>query len=418
MTTGTASPDASRRPRAREAGITLGRLPCGPSNAITDVPGVQVGHVTIIRGGWPSGSAAGTPAASPGGPVVRTGVTAVLPHPGNVYLHRPRAGHFVFNGYGKTTGLVQLGELGVLETPILLTNTLSVWTAADALVTHSLEQSPEIGRSGGTVNPVVGECADSYLNDIRGRHVTEEDCLEAIRRAAPGPVPEGNVGAGTGMSSLGFKGGVGTASRVVTFGGGGPAPEPNQSATFTVGCLVVSNFGRLGDFRLDGVPVGPELEAAGWPWVKGPPSTVEEERVLAEPPGGSIMIILATDAPLTSRQLTRIARRATLGLARTGSVGAHGSGDFVLAFSVADLEPAYPERPVLVRHSLAEDDRHFGPLFQAAAEATEEAIINALFAAETMTGRDGHVREALPIQEVLEILRRHGRPGSRPCNTL
>ncbi len=412
-------------------GLELGCLPCGPVNAITDVPGVAVGHVTLIRGeqvAKPPGEAPKPVDARPktpgGGPcptIVRTGVTAIVPHPGNVYRARARATHFVFNGYGKSVGLAQLAELGVLETPILLTNTLSVWTAANALVTYSIARNPEIGREldaglgrepAGTVNPVVGECSDGYLNDIQGRHVTEADCLEALDRASSGPVAEGNVGAGAGMSCLGFKGGIGTSSRVVTFAVGagratGRSARRAASARFTLGCLVLSNFGRLSDFRLDGVPVGRELQAAGWPLPPGPPATAEEER---DPlPGGSIMIILATDAPLTSRQLTRIARRATLGLARTGSVGAHGSGDFVLAFSTADLEPAYPSGPVLDRRALAEDDRHFGPLFQAAAEATEEAICNAVFAAETMTGRDGHERQALPIQEVLGILRKHGR---------
>ncbi len=395
-------PTSTSRPRAREVGLIIGRLLPGPRNAITDVPGVSVGHVTLVRG------EAGGP-----GPVVRTGVTAVRPHPGNLYQRRVRAGHFVFNGYGKTTGLVQLGELGVLETPILLTNTLSVWTAAGALVSAALAANPEIGRSGGTVNPVVGECADSYLNDLRGRHVTEADCLEALERAVGGPVTEGNVGAGTGMCCLGFKGGVGTASRLVSF--------PTSTDGFIVGGLVVSNFGRLADLRLDGVPVGLELEAAGWGRRPGPAATADEQapgRRLdrgepgegpAEPPGGSIMIVLATDAPLTSRQLTRLSRRAALGLARVGSSGAHGSGDFVLAFSVADPEPAFPGTPVLTRRVLAEDDRHFGPLFQAAVEVTEEAIVNSLFAAETMTGREGHIRHALPISETLDILRRHGR---------
>jgi len=336
--------------------------------------------VTLTRG-----EASPDPRAAAAFPVVRTGVTAVVPHPGNLYRERPRAASFVFNGYGKSLGLVQLGELGVLETPILLTNTLSVFTAANALVTRALAENPDIGLTAGTVNPVVGECSDAYLNDIRGRHVTEADCLEALRLAAPGPVPEGNVGAGTGMSCLGFKGGLGTASRLVTFGNG---------ACFTLGCLVLANFGRRADFRLDGVPVGRDLVAA---------------EGADQLPGGSIMIVLATDAPLTSRQLTRVSRRAALGLARTGSVGAHGSGDFVLAFSTAGLEPAFPSEPVLVRYALAEDDRHFGPLFEAAVEATEEAIVNALFAAETMAGRDGHVREALPIEEVISILRRHGR---------
>jgi len=336
--------------------------------------------VTLARG-----ETSPDPRAAAAFPVVRTGVTAVVPHPGNLYRERPRAASFVFNGYGKSLGLAQLGELGVLETPILLTNTLSVFTAANALVTRALAENPDIGLTAGTVNPVVGECSDAYLNDIRGRHVTEADCLEALRQAAPGPVPEGNVGAGTGLSCLGFKGGLGTASRLVTFGNG---------ARFTLGCLVLANFGRRADFHLDGVPVGRDLVA---------------EEGLDQLPGGSVMIVLATDAPLTSRQLTRVSRRAALGLARTGSVGAHGSGDFVLGFSTAGLEPAFPSEPVLVRYALAEDDRHFGPLFEAAVEATEEAIVNALFAAETMAGRDGHVREALPIEEVISILRRHGR---------
>ena len=353
------------------------------------------------------GEASPDPRAAAAFPVVRTGVTAVVPHPGNLYRERPRAASFVFNGYGKSLGLVQLGELGVLETPILLTNTLSVFTAANALVTRALAENPDIGLTAGTVNPVVGECSDAYLNDIRGRHVTEADCLEALRLAAPGPVPEGNVGAGTGMSCLGFKGGLGTASRLVTFGARPAGPESAPAgpgsgapgrhapgARFTLGCLVLANFGRRADFRLDGVPVGRDLVAA---------------EGADQLPGGSIMIVLATDAPLTSRQLTRVSRRAALGLARTGSVGAHGSGDFVLAFSTAGLEPAFPSEPVLVRYALAEDDRHFGPLFEAAVEATEEAIVNALFAAETMAGRDGHVREALPIEEVISILRRHGR---------
>jgi D-aminopeptidase len=364
------------RPQARDIGIALGRLPRGPLNSITDVPGLLVGHVTLAR----------------------TGVTAIVPHGGNVYRDRPRAGHFVFNGYGKCVGLVQLGELGVLETPILLTNTLSVWTAANALVSYSLERNPEIGLGGGTVNPVVGECSDAYLNDIRSRRVTEADCLRALVGASGGPVAEGNVGAGTGMSCLGFKGGVGASSRVITFETRGDA----AATSFTMGCLVVANFGRLSEFRLDGVPVGRALEEAGTP----APSAGDPE---AAAPGGSIMIVLATDAPLTSRQLTRVARRATFGLARTGSVGAHGSGDFVLAFSTADLEPAYPEQPILLHRALAEDDRHFGPLFQAAAEVTEEAIINALFAAETMIGRDGNMRHALPVEDVVSILRRHGR---------
>lgn len=400
-----ASTEPGPRPRPRELGITLGVLPTGPLNAITDVAGVRVGQVTLIRG-------------EPGqGPVVRTGVTAILPHTGNVFRLRPRIGYFVFNGYGKTTGLAQLGELGVLETPVLLTNTLSVWTAANALVTQALAENPEIGLSGGTVNPVVGECSDSYLNDIRGRHVTEGHALAAIAAARSGPVAEGCVGAGTGMSCLGFKGGVGTSSRLVTLDREGPgatgatAPVPVGSPDqggYTVGVLAVTNFGRLADFRLDGVPVGRALRDAGWPGTPRQAATAEEEG-RDGPPGGSIMIILATDAPLTSRQLTRVARRAALGLARTGSAGAHGSGDFVLAFSTSGLDPAYPERPVLDRPGLAENDRNFGPLFQASVEATEEAIISSLFAAETTTGRDGHVRHALPVATVVDILRRHGR---------
>jgi D-aminopeptidase len=357
-----------------------------------------VGHVTLAHDEAVGGREAPADASgSPGVIAVRTGVTAVIPHSGDLYRHRPAAGHFVFNGYGKSVGLIQLEELGVLETPILLTNTLSVWTAANALVTSCLELNPEVGRRDGTVNPVVGECSDAYLNDLRGRRVTEAHCLQALAEASDGPVAEGNVGAGTGMSCLGFKGGVGTASRVIALG-----PE----ACFTLGCLVVSNFGRLREFRLDGVPVGRILEEAGWPSPVGPPATAEEEaqRDGDEPPGGSIMIILATDAPLTSRQLKRLCRRAALGLGRTGSAGAHSSGDFVLAFSLGDPRPAFGDRPIQMRRALTEDDRNFGPLFQAAVEGVEEAIINSLFAAEPMTGRDGHTRQALPVDEVMRIL--------------
>lgn len=365
------------RPRAREAGVVLGTLPPGPENAITDVAGVRVGHVTLIEGEGP---------LVPGQGPVRTGVTVILPHEGNVFREKVPAGIFVLNGFGKCLGQEQIDELGVIESPIALTGTMNVGVVADGLVEHAIRTNPDIGITTSTVNPVVGECSDAYLNDMQGRHVRQEHVLEAIAAASSGPVAEGCVGAGTGMSLFGFKGGIGTASRRL----------PERLGGYTVGALVLGNFGRRDQLTIAGVPVGREL--AGWRPDAAP-----------EPPeSGSVMVILATDAPMLDRALRRLARRAALGLARTGSIAGHGSGDYIIAFSNAVRIPHEPSERVLTLPHIVEDGALIDGLFQAAVEATEEAVINALFAATTMTGRDGHVRYALPLDETLAILRRAG----------
>jgi D-aminopeptidase len=353
-----------RRPRVREAGIQLGGLPPGPRNTITDVAGVQVGHTTLVQNSD-----------------VRTGVTAICPHPGNTYAERVIATVNTINGFGKPIGFEQVRELGLLETPVLLTNTLSVGLAADALVRWVLERNPT-ARS---VNPVVGECNDGYLNDIRGLHIRTEHIHQALECASAGSVEEGNVGAGTGMSCFGFKGGVGTASRRVFEGGG----------DYTVGLLVVANFGQREELRVASVPVGRSL--AGW----------QEDEAQA----GSVMVVLATDAPLTARQLGRVARRAGLGLARTGSLAGHSSGDFVVAFSTAQHAPRSERGPTRRLTCLNEDHPSITLLFQAAVEATEEAVLNALFAAHTMHGCGSHVRHALPIQPVVAWVRQAQEAG-------
>ncbi len=365
------------RPRVREFGLRPGSLPPGPLNAITDVAGVRVGHLTLVWGNGP---------LVPGKGPVRTGVTVVVPHSGNVYREKVPAAGEVINGFGKAVGLAQVAELGVLETPVALTSTLCVGLAADGLITAAIRQNPDIGVRTATVNPVVLECNDGYLNDVQGRHVKADHVLQALAGAAPGAVPEGAVGAGTGMSAFGFKGGIGTASRLVE--AGGPA--------WTVGALVLANFGRTEDLTVAGVPVGLE-------WLS------RRSGAPPEAPPGSVVVVLATDAPMDARQLGRLARRAVLGLARVGSVAAHQSGDFALAFSTAGRVPHDAPGPVLAGQRLAEDRRWLDPLFLAAVESTEEAVLNALWTAEDMVGRDGHRRDALPLDDVAEILRAHGR---------
>jgi D-aminopeptidase len=363
-----------QRRRARELGIVVGEMDSGPANAITDVPGVLVGHCTLI-----SGHGALRPGIGP----VRTGVTAVLPHGSNIFVDKVAAAVEVINGFGKCTGLPQITELGTLETPILLTNTLSVGQVADAVVQWSVQRNPAIGVTTSTVNPVVGECNDGYLNDIQGRHLHAEHVFSALTSASPGAVAEGSVGAGTGMSAFGFKGGIGTASRCL----------PQSLGAFTLGVLLVANFGCRRDLTVLGVPVGLQIDGG----------------CLFKSGDGSVMVVLATDAPLAPHQLRRVARRAVHGLARTGSLASHGSGDFSLAFSTTNRithQPAALTRTV----ELVEDN---GPvldaLFRAVIEATEEAVYNALLCAETMKGRDGHVSEALPIAALRELLRKYGR---------
>jgi D-aminopeptidase len=324
----------------------------------------------------------------PGHGPIRTGVTAIWPHAGNPFQDKSPAASFVLNAFGKTIGLTQMSELGVLESPILLTNTLNVPLVADALVGYLIDRNPDLT----SVNPVVGECNDSFLNDIRGRHVRAEHVVRALDSASAGPVAEGAVGAGVGMSCYGYKGGIGTASRRVAVG----------DRYFQLGALVLANFGAKRELRVDGVPVGDVLDRA-------------DRRTDHQSGGaGSIMMIVATDAPLDSRQLARISRRAALGLARTGSPAGHGSGDFVIAFSNGNTIPHQPSDAILDLKVLSETGGAINELFQATVETVEEAILNALCQAETVVGRDGNMREGLPLERVAEILRRHGREVTLP----
>jgi D-aminopeptidase len=389
------------RPRARDAGVIVGILSPGPLNAITDVEGVAVGHATVIEGDG-----------------VRTGVTAILPHGGNPFLERVPAALYVGNGFGKLLGATQLRELGELETPILLTCTLCVWRAADALVEWMLARpGMEDVRS---INPVVGETNDGYLNDIRRRPISAEHVVRALESATTGPVEEGSVGAGTGTIAFGWKGGIGTSSRRL----------PPEMGGYTVGVLVQTNFG--GVLTINGAPVGRELGRYAFQGALEATRSAArtgngEDRVVrggdvASPPAdgtappradadaggfspdGSIMIVVATDAPLDSRNLERLASRALVGLARTGSSMTNGSGDYVLAFSTAESVRRRPGTTPRTVEDLPNDA--MSPLFQAVAEATEEAIYNSLFRATTVTGHRGTV-EALPLDRTLEILRRY-----------
>lgn len=352
-----------KRPRTRDIGIKVGVLPTGPLNAITDVDGVQVGQSTIIRGDN-----------------VRTGVTAVLPDSGNLFRQKVPGAVFVGNGFGKLAGSTQVNELGEIETPILLTSTLSVPKTADFLIDYMLAlPGNEDVRS---INPLVAETNDGGLNDIRSRPITREDVFNALKNAKSGAVDEGTVGAGTGTIVFGWKGGIGTASRKLPAALGG----------YTLGVLVQTNFG--GVLTVDGVPVGEEL---GQYYLKGAIPA-------AESPDGSIIIVIATDAPVDHRQLMRIASRSMSGLARTGSSMSNGSGDYAIAFSTQNrIDPGQSVRDVKVLGNDA-----MSPLFEAVIEATEEAILNSLFRATSVTG-NGRTVEALPIDKVREILRKYGK---------
>lgn len=372
----------NKRPRARDIGLKIGILPIGESNSITDVPNVRVGHSTIIRG-----------------ENIRTGVTAILPHNGNLFREKVPGAVFVGNGFGKLTGSTQVNELGEIETPILLTSTLSVPKVGDFLLDYML------GLSGNedvrSINPLVAETNDGFLNDIRGRHITKDDVFAAIKTANTGKVEEGSIGAGTGTIAFGFKGGIGTSSRRLPVSLGG----------YTVGVLVQTNFG--GVLTIDGAPVGVEL---GRYYLKdvleksqkpNASNKVIDTNNLAD---GSIIIVIATDAPIDARQLKRMAARSMFGLARTGASATNGSGDYAIAFSTA------PE----VRIKVSDDNNAprtvkllsneaMSPLFLATIEATEEAIYNSLFRAVTVTGKDNRTVEALPIDKTKEILRKYGK---------
>jgi D-aminopeptidase len=363
------------RPRARDLGLEPGVFPPGPLNAITDVRGVKVGHTTIVRGD-----------------AVRTGVTAVVPHGGNVFQDKVPGAVFVGNAFGKLAGSTQVSELGTLETPIVLTNTLGIGTAIEAVVAYTLAQ--EGNASVRSVNALVGETNDGGLNDIRALPVSRDDVLSAIRGAKEGAVAEGSVGAGTGTQCYGWKGGIGTASRVL----------PERYGGYTLGVLVQTNFG--GVLTIGGAPVGKELGRFAYqPGRQGVP------QARGEMGDGSCMIVVATDAPVDARDLRRIAARAIYGLARTGSSYSNGSGDFAIAFSTA---PQMRERvnATQPRTQTVLPPEGVSPLFQAALEATEEAVYNSLFQATTVTG-NGQTVEAIPIDKVREILRKYGMGGGR-----
>ena len=369
------------RPRARDIGLRVGVLPAGRLDAITDVEGVRVGHATLIKG-----------------EDVRTGVTAVVPHSGNLFREKVPAAVFVGNGFGKLSGSTQVEELGELETPILLTNTLNVPRVADALVEWMLAlPGNEDVRS---VNPLVAETNDGQLNDIRGRHVGREEVFAALKSAKGGEVEEGSVGAGTGTVAFGFKGGIGTASRVV----------PAKYGGYTVGVLVQTNYG--GVLTMNGAPVGRELgryylkddlePARGVKHKDARPSaSLDDDRA-----DGSCIVVIATDAPLDARNLRRLAARAMLGLARTGSPSTNGSGDYVIAFSTAPQNRVKHGETALRRVELLPNDS-MSPLFLACVEATEEAVYNSLLRANTVTGRGGVRVEALPIERTIEILKKY-----------
>ena len=373
----TATSAQENRPRAREIGLAPGVFAAGALNAITDVAGVRVGHATLIEGDH-----------------VRTGVTVIVPHGGNVFQDKVPGAVFVGNAFGKLAGSTQVDELGTIETPIALTNTLSVGAAIEGLVRWTLDQSGnENVRS---VNALVGETNDGGLNDIRGQHVRPQHVLEALKNAAGGAVTEGSVGAGTGTQAFGWKGGIGTASRKLDA----------RFGAYTVGVLVQSNYG--GVLTMDGVPVGKLLGRYAYQ----PSAFARASADRTEDHGdGSCMIVVATDAPLDARDLKRLAARAVFGLARTGSSYSNGSGDFAIAFSTAaDLRTRFGSSAVQTRTLLPADG--VSPLFQAALEATEEAVYNSLLKATSMASKSGKA-EALPVDRVRELLKRYPRPGAR-----
>lgn len=352
--------------RARDYGIKIGVIATGKLNSITDVKGVKVGHTTLIEGDS-----------------IRTGVTAILPHTDNVFQQKVPAAIFAANGFGKLTGSTQIIELGNIETPIILTNTLGVSTGIDALVDYTL--SYKGNENVKSVNAVVGETNDSFLNDIRGRHVHKKHVLAAIENAKSGQIDEGNIGAGTGTVCFGYKGGIGTSSRKL----------PQSLGGYTVGVLVQTNFG--GVLQIDGVPIGEELGKFSF------------RNQLLNNVDGSCMIIIATDAPLDSRNLERLAKRAFLGLGKTGGIASNGSGDYMIAFStVSGLRIPHSSKTATLSNIVLHNDET-SPIFMAAIEATEEAIINSLFAAETMTGISGNKANALPLEKVLPILKKYNR---------
>ena len=370
------------RARLRELGFSVGRFPVGSYNAITDVAGVRVGHTTLVIGEGPLEVGKGP---------VRTGVTAIVPHP-NIFENRVLAGGFVLNGAGEVSGLTQVQEWGLLETPILLTNTLAVGKVSDAAVKWMTRKWPKIGGEDDVVIPLVGECDDSWLNDAVGRHVRSEHVYRAIEQATGGKVVEGSVGAGTGLITCDFKAGIGTSSRRV---------ELEAGASYAVGILVQSNFGVMRSLRVDGAPVGELLE----------PLFAQPRR---EHNAGSIITIVATDAPLLSSQLVRLCKRAALGIGRIGSFAAHGSGEIVVGFSTANRVPRETRKMTAEIEVLL--DEACDPLYEAVVECTEEAIVNSMCMAEEMRGQSGHVAPALPLDGLVDILRKYREAFPQPSS--
>jgi D-aminopeptidase len=361
------------RKRLRQLGFSIGHLPTGPENAVTDVPGVRVGHTTLNFGDGPLVVGKGP---------VRTGVTAILP-PDPIFSERVLAGSFVLNGAGEVSGLTQVVEWGLLETPILLTSTMSVGKVSDATVKWMTRRFPGIGTDYDVIIPIVGECDDSWLNDAVGRHVRSEHVYRAIEQAASGPVAEGSVGAGTGMITCDFKAGIGTSSRRVAI----------DTQTYALGVLVQSNFGVMRALRIAGAPVGEMLE----------PDIADADRRVRS--AGSIICVVATDAPMLSMQLSRLCKRAALGIGRVGSFAAHGSGEIIVGFSIANKVPRVASG-MTHRLEMLLDSACDG-LYEAVVECTEEAIVNSLCMAEPMRGQSEHFAPALPLDRLAEILRRH-----------
>lgn len=353
------STDSDIRARARDIGIQIGSIPTGTHNAITDVAGVKVGHITLNEGDS-----------------IRTGVTAILPSD-DVWTARLFGAAYTIHGNGEATGIARINQAGWIESPIMLTNTLSVGAVHDGVVRYIVERYPD----NNIVLPIVAECYDGGLNDISGLHVTAQHAIEAIKNATDGPVTEGCVGGGTGMRCYGFKAGIGTASRVL----------PEEQGGWTVGVLVNSNGGRRHQLRIDGVPVGKEITGS-------PPKPTRD---------GSFIIVIATDAPLTHRQLKQLAIRATHGLARTGTPSTDGSGEFVIAFSTANIFSSGTETGTFQIQMLV--NRRLSSLFQAVIEATEEAIVNSMTMATTTTGRKGRTMYAIPLGELQKVMKAHGR---------
>ncbi|MHA1406709.1 MAG: DmpA family aminopeptidase [Candidatus Heimdallarchaeaceae archaeon] len=358
--------DEEKRFRLRELGYEVGNLEVGRLNSLTDVKGVKVGHSTLIKG---SGK------LIPGKGPIRTGVTVIIPHEKNVFRKKVRASSFVLNGYGKTIGLPQIQELGYLESFIALTNTLNVHSVADALIDYHLEENPDIGITNSSIGVVVGECNDGYLNDLQGRHVKKEHVFKAINSASE-QFEEGAVGAGTGMKAFGYKGGIGSSSRIIK----------GERENYTLGVLVLTNFGKRENLTILGKKLHDKQK-----------NSLEESK-------GSIMVIIGTDSPVNSRQLHRIAKRAPLGISRTGGFASWGSGDFIISFSTANLLDLENKREVYELSIIREDTYIFNSLLEATVDATEEAILNSLLKAKTMRGRDDHLVEALSIQTVKKLL--------------